>query len=98
VALRISVYAHPGARLERIQLVDPTTLAVWVRARAVEGQANTAIERAIAAALDLRRHEVKIVAGASSRRKIVEVALPDLETLHARLVAYGLRLNTRRTD
>jgi uncharacterized protein YggU (UPF0235/DUF167 family) len=90
VLLRLSVHAHPGARQERVELVDPTTLAVWVRARPVEGQANAAIEQAIAAALHLRPREVKIVAGSSSRRKIVEIALPTPQSLHERLVAYGL--------
>ena len=90
LVLRLSVHAHPGARKERIELLDPRTLGVWVRARPVEGQANSAIEQTIASALHLRPREVKIVAGGSSRRKIVEIALPTLEALHARLVEYGL--------
>ena len=90
LVLRLSVHAHPGARQERIELLDPRTLGVWVRARPVEGQANSAIEQTIASALHLRPREVKIVAGGSSRRKIVEIALPTLEALVARLVAYGL--------
>jgi uncharacterized protein YggU (UPF0235/DUF167 family) len=88
--LRLSLQAHPGARRERIQLLDPTTLAVWVRARPIEGQANKAIEQAIAEALHLRPREVKIVAGGSNRRKIVEIDLPSLDVLHERLLAYGL--------
>ena len=90
IVQRLSVHAHPGARQERVELLDPTTLAVWVRARAVEGQANAAIEQAIASALHLRPREVKVVAGGSSRRKIVEIALSTPEALHERLVAYGL--------
>jgi uncharacterized protein YggU (UPF0235/DUF167 family) len=90
VVLRLSVHAHPGARQERIELLEPTTLAVWTRARPVEGAANAAIEQAIASALHLRTREVKIVAGNSSRRKIVEISLPTPEALHERLVAYGL--------
>jgi uncharacterized protein YggU (UPF0235/DUF167 family) len=93
VVLRLALQAHPGARHERIELLDPATLAVWVRARPVEGQANAAIEQAIASALHLRPREVKIVAGASSRRKIVEIGLPTPEALRERLVAYGLLLD-----
>jgi uncharacterized protein YggU (UPF0235/DUF167 family) len=91
--LRLSIHAHPGARQERIELLDPSTLAVWVRARPIEGQANAAIEQAIASALQLRPREVKIVAGGSSRRKIVEIDLPTVEALHERLVACGLLRN-----
>jgi uncharacterized protein YggU (UPF0235/DUF167 family) len=93
VAVRLTLQAHPGARHERIELLDPTTVAVWVRARPVEGQANTAIEQALAQALHLRPREVKIVAGGSSRRKIVEIALPSLDALRERLLAYGLLEN-----
>ncbi|TMF03285.1 MAG: DUF167 domain-containing protein [Chloroflexi bacterium] len=52
--LRLAVLAHPAARVERVELLDDGSLGVWVRARPVEGQANVAIERAIALALGLR--------------------------------------------
>lgn len=89
--LRLAVIAHPGARQERVQLLDPATLGVWVRARPVEGQANAAIERAIAGALGLKPRQVEIVSGVTSTRKIVGVDLPDAQAVHTRLVAYGLR-------
>jgi uncharacterized protein YggU (UPF0235/DUF167 family) len=71
--------------------VDGETLEVWVRARPVAGQANGAIERAIATALGLKPRQVEIVSGATSKRKIVDVDLPGAQALHQRLVAYGLR-------
>ena len=90
--LRLAVIAHPGSRQERVDVLDDDALAVWVRARAVEGQANTAIERALASALGLRRpRQVRLVAGQTSRRKIVEIDLPDIEVLRARLVAHAVR-------
>jgi uncharacterized protein YggU (UPF0235/DUF167 family) len=89
--MRLTVIAHPAARHERVEIVDDTTLAVWVRARPVEGQANTAIEQAIASALGLRPRQVQIARGATGRRKIVEVDLPSIEVIRARLLAYGLR-------
>jgi uncharacterized protein YggU (UPF0235/DUF167 family) len=88
--IRLDVQAHPGSRQERVQLVDPTTLGVWIRARPVEGQANRAIEQALAKALHLRPRDVKIIAGGTSRRKIVEVALPSLDEVRTRLMASGL--------
>ena len=83
--LRLTVQAHPGARQPRVALLQDGSLGVWVRARAEAGQANAAIEQALAAALQLRPRAVKIVAGAASRRKIVEVDLPGLDTLRTRL-------------
>jgi uncharacterized protein YggU (UPF0235/DUF167 family) len=89
--LRLAVVAHPGARVERVRAVDDETLEVWVRARPVEGQANAAIQRAIAWALGLKPRQVEIVGGATGRRKIVDVDVPGREALQERLVAYGLR-------
>ena len=89
--LRLAVLAHPGARVERVCVIDELTLEVWVRARPVQGQANAAIERAIAAALGMKPREVNIVGRALSRRKIVDIDLPSHDALHERLVAYGLR-------
>jgi uncharacterized protein YggU (UPF0235/DUF167 family) len=85
--LRIHVAAHPGARRERVDLLADDVLGVWVRARPVDGQANKAIEVAIASALGLRPHQVRLVVGEISRRKIVEIDAPSLEALRALLQA-----------
>jgi uncharacterized protein YggU (UPF0235/DUF167 family) len=89
--LRLLVHAHPGARSERVELRADGALGVWVRARAVEGQANTAIERAVAEALGLRPRPVRLAAGQASRRKIVQIELEDLEAVRSRLVAHEMR-------
>ncbi len=89
--LRLAVVAHPGARAERAAARGEAELGVWVRARAVEGQANAAIERVLARALGLRPAQVRLLGGGRSRRKIVEVDLPSLAALAKRLVAHGVR-------
>jgi uncharacterized protein YggU (UPF0235/DUF167 family) len=86
----LTVVAHPGAKVQRVALLDDGTLGVWVRARAVEGQANTAIERALAAALGLKTRQVKIFGGLANRRKIVEIDLPGLDAVRQRLMARRL--------
>ncbi|HEX8968935.1 MAG TPA: DUF167 domain-containing protein [Chloroflexota bacterium] len=91
--LRLTVIAHPGARDERVELIGDDRLGVWVRARPIEGRANAAIERALAAALGLRPREVEIVSGGASRRKIVEIHSLDLQALRARLRPRGLRVD-----
>jgi len=89
--LRMLAVAHPGSKTERVALLADDTLAVYVRARPVEGQANRAIEHAIADALDLRDRQVTIVSGQRGRRKIVEIDVSDLTTLRQRLLAHPLR-------
>ena len=89
--LRLTVSAHPGARSERVEIGADGTLGVWVRARAVEGQANAAIERLLADALGLRPRQVQLVAGGAGRRKIVEIELSDMEAVRSRLLAYEMR-------
>jgi uncharacterized protein YggU (UPF0235/DUF167 family) len=57
-------------------------LAVAVTARAVDGKATEATLRAVAEALGVRRRDVRLVTGATSRTKVVEVAdaVPDTLT------------------
>jgi uncharacterized protein len=52
-------------------------LVVRVSARAVDGQATAAALAAVAAAFGVRRQAVTLIAGRSSRTKIVEVAGAD---------------------
>jgi uncharacterized protein YggU (UPF0235/DUF167 family) len=91
--LRVTVVAHPGARTERVELGDQSELHVWVRARPIDSQANAAIERAIAAALGLKARQVRMTAGATRRRKIVDIDLPDQAALDTRLVAHTMRVD-----
>ena len=89
--LRLPLAAHPGARHDRVALLDDGSLGVWVRARPVDGQANAAVEAALASALGLRPRQVRLVAGATSRRKIVELDLPDRDALRSHLPARRVR-------
>jgi len=70
--MRIAVRAHPGASRERAQW-DGDVLHVWVTARAVEGQANAALVRAVARAFGVRASAVSLVSGERGRDKVVEV-------------------------
>jgi uncharacterized protein YggU (UPF0235/DUF167 family) len=61
-------------------------LVVRVSARAVDGQATAATLAAVAEAFGVRRHAVTLVAGGTSRTKIIEVAGAD-PTVLDRLLA-----------
>jgi uncharacterized protein len=73
--VRYALRVHPRATRERVELLEDGTLAVWVRAPAVEGRANEAVGTLLAARLGLRSREVLLVRGERSRQKVVEVPL-----------------------
>jgi uncharacterized protein YggU (UPF0235/DUF167 family) len=89
--IRLSVRTHPGARQERAEVLPDGSLAVWVRAQPVARRANAALQSVLAERLGLRPGQVRLVAGASSRQKIVEIDVPNVDDVHTRLVAHGLR-------
>jgi len=73
---RIRVRVKPGSR--KGPLVEQLTgqdadLLVYVRERAVDGQANAAVERVVADHLDIAPSRVRIVRGHQARIKTLEV-------------------------
>jgi uncharacterized protein YggU (UPF0235/DUF167 family) len=84
--LRLSVEAKPGKKVPSIAIRDGT-IVVAVRERAIDGQANAAIERAIAAWLGVSTRSVSIVRGTTGRRKFVDVAGIDAQQLAQRIAA-----------
>jgi uncharacterized protein YggU (UPF0235/DUF167 family) len=89
--IRVAVAAHPGARQERVALLADETLGVWVRQRPIAGQANAAVEAALASALGLRPRQVQIVVGQANRRKLVDLDVRDMSVVRERLLAYPVR-------
>ena len=92
--VRVTIRVRPGAGRTAVggALGGPDgepSLVVRVSARAVDGKATEAALRALADALGLRRADVSLVHGATSRTKLVEiVASPaDEPALRDRLTA-----------
>jgi uncharacterized protein YggU (UPF0235/DUF167 family) len=75
--MRLTVHVRPGARRTEVGGRHDDALVVRVRERAVDGQATEAALRAVAAAFGVPRRAVTLVAGATSRRKVVEIADAD---------------------
>lgn len=72
----VEIWVHPGARGAHRAAVGGAhdgALIVRVAARAIDGQATEAALTAIAEAFGLRRRQVSLVSGKTSRRKRIEV-------------------------
>jgi len=63
----------PRGGVDRIDGVVDGALRVHVAAPPVDGAANEALIRLIGRALDLPPSRIRLVAGASNRRKVMEV-------------------------
>jgi len=74
--VRVAVHVHPRASRARVAW-DGVTLELWVTAPAVEGAANRAVLDAVASWAGVRPSAVRLVGGARSRHKVVELAGVD---------------------
>jgi hypothetical protein len=77
--VRISIWVRPGSVHPRVGGEHAGRLVVRVSERAVDGKATEAAVAAVAAAFGVPKTAVTLVAGASSRSKIAEVAGGDPE-------------------
>lgn len=74
--LRVAIRVRPGSSRAEVGGTHGDALVVRVCERAVDGRATAAALRAVAAALGVRAGDVRLVSGATSREKVVAVALP----------------------
>lgn len=74
--MKVAIHVKPGAARTAVggRHGEGDVLVVSVTARAVDGKATEAALRAVAEAFGVRRREVSLVMGATSRDKLVEVA------------------------
>jgi uncharacterized protein YggU (UPF0235/DUF167 family) len=87
--VRIALWVRPGSARPGVGGEYGGALVVRVSAPAAGGQATEAALTAVAAALGVRRHAVTLIAGASSRTKIVEVEGADPGALNRLLANAG---------
>jgi uncharacterized protein (TIGR00251 family) len=88
--VRFAVRLTPRSAVERVDDVVDGVLKVRVMAPAVEGAANNALIRLLAEEVGVSRRDVRIVAGATSRQKLVVIDGVEAESIVARWP--GLRL------
>ena len=71
--VRVAVHVQPRASRSEIVGVHGAALKVRLQAPPVDGAANEALVRLLAEALKVPERSVRVVAGATSRSKVVEV-------------------------
>ena len=67
------VKVHPNAGKDVLVATAPDRAEAWVRAKPVNGQANDAVARLIARALEVAPSQVKLVKGAMAPRKVFQI-------------------------
>lgn len=72
-SINVPIRVKPGARSTRVGGRFGERLVVAVRERAVDGKATEAALMAIAESVGVRRLDVTLVTGASSRDKVVQI-------------------------
>ena len=82
--VRFAVRLTPRSAVERVDDVVDGVLKVRVMAPAVDGAANSALIRLLADELGVARRDLQIVAGATSRQKLVVVDGVDPDEIVAR--------------
>jgi hypothetical protein len=82
--VRFAVRLAPRSSSNRVDGVIEGVLRVHVSAPAVEGAANAALVRLLAEELGVARRDVRIVAGATGRQKLVVVDGVGSEVVVAR--------------
>jgi hypothetical protein len=87
--MRIAIRVKPGSARPGVGGEHDGALVVRVSARAVDGKATEAALAAVAASFGVRRSAVRLVSGASSRTKIVDIDADDPRILAALLAAPG---------
>lgn len=80
-SLRFAVHVQPRASRNEIAGIHGDALKVRLTAPPVDSAANDALIAFLAEALGVTRRDVRIVAGATSRAKVVEVAGVSAEQL-----------------
>jgi hypothetical protein len=83
---RIKVHAVPGARCTEVVGMHGDAIRIRIAAPPVDGAANEELLRFLAELMGVPRRQVELAAGTSGRRKIIEVAGIETETIRQRLL------------
>jgi uncharacterized protein YggU (UPF0235/DUF167 family) len=85
VSIQLPIKAVPGSSRDGLAGWLGDTLKVRVTAPPERGKANAAIEAVVAHALGLPRRSVRIIAGKTASRKVLEIEGLSEAEIHRRL-------------
>lgn len=84
---KLEVYVQPRASKTEVVGLHGTALKIRLAAPPVDGAANQALIEFIAAQLRVSKNSVRLIAGAASRRKVIEVQGWTTERLRSALLS-----------
>jgi len=84
-AVVLSLHIQPGAKRTEVVGLHGAALKIRLAAPPVDGKANACLLDFLALRLDVAKHQVELVGGASSRAKRVRVAGVDAESVRRKL-------------
>ena len=85
-AARIDVYVQPRASKTMVAGLHDGAIKIRLAAPPVDGAANVALVEFVAARLGIARGRVRIAAGETSRRKVIEIDGVDAASVRAALL------------
>ncbi len=77
--MRYSIRVIPKAKQNKV-VVEEDRLKVYLTAPAIEGRANEALIKILAAHFQVRKGDIRIVRGEKSRDKVVEIGVAETDT------------------
>lgn len=89
--MRLAIHVRPGSRAVDVGGMHGDALIVRVRERREDGKATVAALAGLAAALGIPRQDVILVAGSTSRLKLVQVPDSAMERVAALRNAHDAR-------
>jgi uncharacterized protein (TIGR00251 family) len=88
--LKLSILVQPRASKNAVVGWQGEALKVRLAAPPVDGEANAALLAFLAKEFGLKKRQVALSGGASSRRKVIEILAADEAALTEKLKTYGI--------
>jgi uncharacterized protein len=86
IGAALAIRVTPGAKRNEIDgFLDDGTIRIRLTAPPVEGKANSALIEFLSKVLGVRRSDIEIIAGETSRNKLVTITDIDPATVQERL-------------
>lgn len=71
--MRITVKVKLNSKIESVEIIDEKNLAIKVRARPIDGEANKRIIELLSEYYKVPKSRIEIVSGLKSKTKIIEI-------------------------